>query len=455
MLWTPREYQEISRNFIIENPRCNIWKDPGMGKTSSTATAIDILWLAGSAFHPALVIAPKRVAADVWRNDIAKWDHLAHLRVSCIVGTPAERMVAALRPADIYTVSYDNIPWLVEFFGRNWPFKLIVADEATKLKGFRTRQGGVRTRALGKIAKATGRWINLTGTPVPNGPIDLWGQCWFLDYGRRLGYTYDAFEQRWFNTFEYNTKPREGAEEEIMELIGDLTISLRAKDWFEDFIDPVPMPVYRDLPMRAQSQYDDMETSLFFELDNGVGIEASNNASKSAKCCQIANGAIYTDEEKNWETIHDTKIQMVKDIADEVSGANLMIIYWFKHDLIRLQKAFPEGRKFETEQDRLDWNAGKLSKMFVNPYSAAHGLDFQDGGYIGVFFSQTWDLEARQQVMERIGWVRQMQAGHPRPVLSYELLMRGTTDEVMYDRTFTKATVQDSMRAYRDQKRAA
>lgn len=454
MLWTPKPYQPIIRDFIIDTPRCNIWADPGLGKSVSTLTALDILWLAGSRYHPVLVIAPKRVARDVWSRETAKWDHLQGLKVSRIIGTPQERIIAAMTKADVYTTNYENLPWLVDFYKRKWPFKIVVADESTKLKGFRLKQGGKRTRALSMVAKYTGRWINLSGTPLPQGPVDAWGQCWFLDYGKRLGRTFTAFEQRWFTKFEFTRTPLPHAQEQIMEAIGDVTISLRFKDWF-DVEDPIQVPVYFDLPAKARSVYDQMEQDLFAHLDEDTSVEAFTTAARSMKCCQIANGAIYTDDKGSWQEVHDAKIKLIADIEDETDGQPLLIAYWFKHDLERLRKAYPDARVYESEQDGLDWNTGKIGKMFVHPDRAGHGLDFQDGGCILVMFSQTWNLELRQQIIERIGPVRQFQAGHPRNVFVYDLLARNTTDEIMNGRIGQKATVQDAMRAYRDRKRAA
>ena len=249
MKFVPREYQEVIRDFIIDTPRCNVWADMGMGKTVSTLSAFDILWMAGSKFWPALVIAPKRVARDTWAPEVDKWDHLAGMTCSAIIGDRKERYAAAMRPADVYTINYENIPWLVELFGRNkWPFKIVIADESRKLAGFRLSHGGVRAAALSRVAKLTGRWVNLTGTPAPEGLKDLWGPQWFVDFGGSIGRNHGAFAARWFHKTEFGLDPYAHSESEIMNLIGPSTLSMRAKDWFDEYYETTPKPVYIDPP---------------------------------------------------------------------------------------------------------------------------------------------------------------------------------------------------------------
>lgn len=455
MLWTPRPYQPIARDFIIDTPRCNLWLDMGMGKTVSTLTALDILWLAGSRYWPALVIAPKRVARDTWAPEAAKWEHLKHLRVSAIIGDRKQRCAAAVRKADVYTINYENIPWLVEFFGRKkWPFRIVISDESRKLASFRIRHGGIRAAALSKVAKLTGRWVNLTGTPAPEGLKDLWGPQWFVDFGSSLGFSHGAFAERWFYKTEFGLEARAAAEREIMDLIAPTTLSMRAKDWIEGYYEPTPRPVYFDLPPKARKIYDDMEVEMFAELDSLTEVEAMNSGSKYGKCSQIASGAIYTDPEtKAWEVIHDKKLDCLGEILDELCGDPLLVVYHFKHDLARIQKRYPYMKLYESEQDMHDWNAGKFRGMLVHAASAGHGLNFQDGGCNIAFFSQVPSLELRQQVIERLGPVRQIQAGHPRPVLVWDIIARNTVNEVDYARADTKARRQDAMREYRDRKR--
>ena len=453
MIWTPKEPQVLMRDFIIANPRCNVWADMGIGKTSALLTALDILWLAGSAFHPVLVIAPKRVARDTWGEEGAKWDHLQHLKIVNILGTPEERVTACLTEADVYTTNYENLVWLIEFFGgqKRWPFKVIVADESRKLQGFRIVHGGRRAAALSKIAKITGRWINLTGTPAPEGLTDLWGPNWFIDFGQTLGRTHTAFSGRWFRKDEYGLVPHPFAQDQIMELIKPFTISLETKDYFKDVEEPVERPVYFDLPPAARKIYNDMEIEMFAQLPENE-VEAMNAGSKYGKCSQIASGAIYVDDEKNWEVIHNCKITVLKEIMEELCGDPLLVSYHFKHDLARILKAFPQARVYDTKQDSDDWNAGKLPMMLAHAQSAGHGLNWQDGGCNIALFSQIPSLELRMQIIERIGPLRQFQSGHPRPVNVWNIIARDTVNEVDYARAATKAGIQSSIRAYQNRR---
>jgi len=420
----------------------------GMGKTVSTLTAADILWLAGSNLSPMLAIAPLRVARDVWPGEIAKWDHLNGLEVSPIIGTtPKQRSLALRKKADIYTINYENIPWLIEQFPKGrWPFKMGVADESTRLKGFRLRKGTKRSTALSKVARLTGRWLNLTGTPAYK-LIDLWGPMYFVDFGARLGATFTDFKNRWFyeNVYAHSITPKENAAHEIAMLIKDCSVTLRAKDWFQ-FDDPIPMPVYFDLPYRARELYSSMENTMYAELGPDIAVEAMTAAAKSGKCMQMANGAVYTDDKGNWEPVHDAKFVKLDEIIDEVGDEPVMVSYWFKSDLARLQKRYPHARILDTKQDEDDWNAGKIKMLLVHPQSVGHGLNLQDGGFIIIFFSQLWPAELREQIIERIGPVRQLQSGHPRPVLVFDIIARNTVDECAQARYYENLSVQDALK---------
>lgn len=449
-VFTPHPYQDLIINHLLDTPRSNVWAGMGMGKTVATLTGLEDLFMAGSETQPALVLAPLRVAASTWPDEVEKWGHLRNIEIQPIVGTAKERAAALFNSnASVFTTNYDNLVWLVEQLGGRWPFGTVIADESTRLKSFRLRQGGKRAAALAKVAhKHVHRWVNLTGTPAPNGLIDLWGQAWFVDQGERLGRTYSAFTSRWFNSIQFpgqqwsKLEARPCAQEQMQAALRDVTISLDAADWF-DIDEPIHNVIRVPLPPKARSQYLAMEKEMFLEL-NGAGVEALNAAAKTVKCLQIASGAIYTDNAGTWAEVHDAKLQALDSILSESGGMPVLVAYHFKSDLARLLKAFPKGRQLDADPQTIrDWNAGKIPVLFAHPASAGHGLNLQDGGNILVFFSHWWDLEQYQQIIERIGPTRQAQAGHRRPVWIHHIIAADTTDEMVMERRNSKREVQD------------
>ena len=447
--FTPRPYQTMIVDYIVSNPRCSVWAGMGTGKTVSTLTALDILFLVEDG--PALVIAPKRVAVSTWPDEIAKWSHLSNMVVSPIVGSPADRKAALRKRADVYTINYENLPWLVETVGASWPFKIVVADESTKLKGFRIRQGGKRAQALARVAHSkTRRFVMLTGTPAPNGLQDLWGQSWFIDKGQRLGFSFTAFQDRWFrqvrvgdDAHAVQLTPLPFAQQQIEDQLRDVCITVDAADYF-DLEQPIVNVIRVELPAKAFALYREMERELFIQLESGHEVEAFNAASRTVKCLQIASGAIYTDDKGAFHEVHDAKLDALESIIEEAAGMPVLVAYHFKSDLARLQKRFAAGRTLDADPATLrDWNAGKIPVLFAHPQSAGHGLNMQDGGNILVFFSHWWNLEEHQQIIERIGPVRQMQAGYRRPVFIHHIVAKGTMDELVMARRETKREVQD------------
>ena len=449
--FTARPYGALITNHILDVARCGVWAGMGMGKTVSTLNALDLLELVEPG--PALVCAPLRVAQSTWPDEAAKWRHLRNVAVTPIVGDVKARERAALRALDfsasVFTINYENLPWLVDLlerWKRPWPFAKIVADESTKLKGFRLRQGTQRARALGRVAhKHAAHFVELTGTPSPNGLQDLWGQAWYLDQGQRLGRSFDAFRQRWFRpSFDgYGIEPLPFAQEQIEDAMRDLCLSLDARDWF-DLKAPIVNTIRIDLPAKARALYDDMEKAMFAQIGEHE-VEAFNAAAKTMKCLQLANGAAYVGEDgTQWAEVHDVKLQVLDEVIEEAAGMPVLVAYHFKSDLARLLKAFPKGRQLDKDPQTLrDWNAGKIPVLFAHPASAGHGLNLQDGGNILVFFSVNWNLEEHQQIIERIGPTRQMQAGHDRPVFIHYILARDTVDEIVLARIETKREVQD------------
>jgi len=443
-IYTPREYQGLISGHIFDVPRCAIWAGMGLGKTISTLTAVDGLFLAGED-QPALVLAPLRVAKTTWPEEARKWQHLRHVSVMPIVGNEAERRMALKHDASVYTTNYEQLPWLVDYYGDRWPFSTVISDESTKLKSFRLRQGGKRAQSLARVAHTKiKRFVELTGTCAPNGLQDLWGQMWFIDGGQRLGRTYSSFKDRWFQKAHngFGTIALPHAQKEIQEKLKDICLTIDAADWF-DLEEPIVNNIYVDLPVKARALYDDMQKRMFMELE-GIEVEAFNAAARTIKCLQIANGAAYVDDSQNWREVHDEKIQALEDVIEEAAGAPVLVAYHFKSDLARLLHAFPKGRVLDSNPNTIkEWNEGKIQIIFAHPQSAGHGLNLQDGGNILVFFAHWWNLEERLQILERIGPVRQMQAGHHRPVFIHNIIARDTVDEMVIERVETKKEVQD------------
>jgi len=439
-------YQWGMVDHIQTHKRCALLAGMGMGKSVTTLTAVDALSLVEDVY-PMLIIAPLRVARSTWPEEVAKWPHLRHLRVSRVLGTEKERIAALVVEADIYTINYDNLAWLSKLVtesGQEWPFKTVVADELTRLKGFRLRQGSIRAKALAAHAHKSSRFIGLTGTVAPNGIVDLWGQIYFLDKGERLGKTFSAFTNRWFRVGYdgYKLEPRPTAQNEIQARIKDLCLTVDAKDFF-DLREPIVNNIFVDMPPKARRHYEAMEREMFTAL-NGHEIEAFSAAARTTKCLQLANGAIYKNESRDWEDVHDAKLQALESIIEEAAGAPILVAYHFKSDLARLIKAFPAGRALDADPRTLKaWNAGRIPVLFAHPASAGHGLNLQDGGSILVFFAVNWNLEEHLQIIERIGPTRQKQAGHDRPVFIYRIVARNTVDELVLERLTTKREVQD------------
>jgi len=475
-IYTPLPWQVPMGDHLAEHKRCALWAGMGTGKTVVVLTFLDFLFLAEGPV-PTLVLGPLRVARSVWGDEALKWDHLKHLKVVPIVGTAKERVKAVLQKGDIYTVNYESLVWLIEYWGEQWPYKVVVADESdyikshrmafktakkkdgTKGKTFISGQGAKRAAALAKIAFThIDRFIELTGTPAPNGLQDLWGQVWFLDRGHRLGRTFSAFSERWFRV-GYNgsgLRPMPHTDSEIHNAVKDLCLTINGTDWFS-LDEPVVNTVAVDLPLVAQAVYDEVERMMFYEFQNGGVVDAANAAVKTSKCLQIANGAVYTtpapgdEPEKGapeWEVIHDAKLSALKSVVTEACGAPLIVCYEFRSDKARLRKAFPKGRVLESKKDEEDFKKGKVPILFVHPKSAGHGIDgFQYVCNHIVFFGHNWSLGQYLQVIERIGPVRQMQAGLKRPVYITHIITKGTVDELVMERRDGKKSVQDILLA--------
>ena len=445
-IFNPRPWQPPMIEHLHRHARCALFAAMGSGKTSATLIGLQALELMDEA--PGLIIAPLRVARDTWPKEVDQWSNLAGTEIVPVLGTPTQRFSALAKKSMWYTINYDNLVWLYDHFGkRNWPFRTIVADESTRLKGHRLRDGGKRTTALAKVAhlEQVERFIELTGTPAPNGLKDLWGQLWYLDKGERLGTTYSGFMQRWFmKSYDgHSVEPHQFAQAQIQDRIKDICLTIDPGDYIE--IDkPIESDVVVQLPDRAMDIYREMEKRMFVELEHDLGgheIEAVHAAARTNKCLQIAAGSVYHDRDGNYAELHHAKLEALDSIREEANGMPLLISYIFKSDLERMKKHFPQLRHID-EVDLDEWNKGHVPMMAAHPASAGHGLNLQHGSNILVDFSSGWDLEYDDQIIERIGPMRQFQSGLNRPVYRYRIMAHGTVDYLVKLRRQSKRSVQ-------------
>lgn len=409
-------YQKACVDHIIAHPYCGAFLDMGLGKTITTLTAINDLMFDYCEVNSVLVIAPKRVAENVWAEEAVKWEHTKHLRFSKIVGTERQRLLALKTKADIYIVSRDNIAWLCSLYAAKLPFDMIVIDELSSFKSHQSQ----RFKSLRLSRPFLKRVVGLTGTPAPNGLIDLWAQMYLIDRGARLEKTITAYRNKYFRpgasngyvVYKYNLAP--DSERLIQERISDICMSMEADDYLE-------MPERTDnfikvtMPKHIKTMYDELERENILELigieDDGAVINAANAAALSNKLLQFANGALY-DENREVHAVHDLKLDALSEIIDSSNGQPVLVAWTYQFDRDRIISRFKHlrPRELKTSDDIKDWNNGKIQLMLAHPASAGHGLNLQAGGNIIVWFGQTWSLELYQQFNARL--YRQGQTKH-------------------------------------------
>lgn len=441
------KYQRACVEHIITHPFCGLFINMGLGKTVSTLTAINYLMFDYLEINSVLVIAPKRVVESVWQEEAEKWDHLKHLRFSKVIGTQRQRAKAALETkADIYVISRDNIVWLCAMYGGGkLPFDMVVVDELSSFKSYKSE----RFKALRSARPYLKRLVGLTGTPAPNGLIDLWSQIYLMDRGVRLEKTISRYREKYFRPGQtnghvvYSYNLMDNSEKLIHEKIEDICISMKSDDYIE-------MPLRTDnyiklrMPDDLKKQYNDFEKNKILELintrkiveeedENGniiktekpVEVSIVNAAALSNKLLQFANGAVY-DENKNVFPIHDIKLEALKEIVEDANGQSVLIAWAYQFDRDRIKeylKAY-KPRELKNANDIKDWNEGRIQVMLAHPASAGHGLNLQAGGSIIVWFGLTWSLELYQQFNARL--YRQGQQNH---VVINHLILQDTHDE--------------------------
>lgn len=406
-----------------------------------TLTAINRLMYEDFDVARVLVIAPKRVAEDTWTREHAKWDHLGHLRISRVLGTAAQRSKALKADCDIYVIGRDNVVWLVDKLGADWPFDMVVIDELSSFKNPQAK----RFRALRKVMPRVRRVVGLTGTPSPNGLMDLWAQIYLLDRGERLERTLGAYREKYFRAgarsgyVVYKWLPLKGAEEKIRDRISDICVSMSAADYLTlpERIDNV-IPV--GLTDKELAAYRKMEAEQLLELEGDDMVVALNAAAVMTKLLQIANGSVYTASGAV-ERIHDAKLEALEEIVD-TTDSPVLVFYSFRHDQSAILGRIKGARILSGPQDIADWNDGKIRVLLAHPASVGYGLNLQDGGHTIVWYGLTWSLELYQQANARL-----YRQGQQKPVIIHHLIAGGTVDEQVMRALQAKDTSQAALLA--------
>lgn len=425
MIFKPHNYQEYARHWIIEKPSSGLFLDLGMGKTVCTLTAVEELLYDYFDVSKVLVIAPLRVAEDTWSSEVEKWEHLKNLKISKVLGKEEARITALKEKADIYVINRENVEWLVEYLGKGWFFDMVVVDELSSFKSPKSN----RFKALKKVRPFIKKIVGLTGTPAPNGLLDLWSQIYLLDGGERLGKTLTGYRDRYFQpdkrnqTVIFSWKPVEGAEDSIYEKLKDICISMKASDYLE-LPERINNSIMVQLPKTAEEKYKKLEKELLLPLEE-ADVVANTAAVLTNKLLQMANGAVY-DENGEVKEIHDAKLKALDDVIEAANGKSVLVFYSYKHDLDRLSKHLKnkDFRVLDTSKDIEDWNKGKVPIMLVHPASAGHGLNLQFGGNIIVWFGLTWSLELYQQANARL-----YRQGQQQSVVVNHIIAKETIDE--------------------------
>lgn len=447
MKFTPWPYQVYCINRIVNmpvpGPGLALWQDMGLGKSVEVLTAINELKYNRFQVFRALVIAPKKVAEVTWTQEAAKWDHLKLLRIIPVLGGKSKRIRALNTPGDVYVINRENVQWLVDYYRNDWPFDMVVIDESSSFKNHQAK----RFKALTWVRSKVSRMVELTGTPAPNGLIDLWSQIYLLDGGERLGKHIGGFRQRYFDPDQRNAqqifsyKPKQGAGDMIQDKISDICISMKASDYLD-----LPELVYDDIPVilnpRATAAYKKLERDMLLTVDENE-ITATTAATLGNKLLQLGNGAVYGEKHQVVE-IHNCKIEAFLEAVEALNGQHALVFYNFQHDRDRLLRATAKSglhvRVYQSPQDADDWNAGKIDLLLAHPASCAYGLNLQQGGHHIIWFGLNWSLELYQQANKRLH-----RQGQTDRVIVHNLVVQGSMDEDVLAALQGKSATQESL----------
>lgn len=443
MKFVPHDYQKYCINRLVAEPALGLFLDMGLGKTVITLTAVNDLRYNRFAVCKVLVIAPKKVAEDTWTREAAKWDHLRLLRIVPVLGSLKKRIRAVNSPGDVYVVSRDNVQWLVDYYRNDWPFDMVVIDELSSFKNPQAK----RFKSLCLVRKHIRRICGLTGTPAPNGLIDLWSQVYLLDGGKRLGGRIGEYRKAYFTPAARNRdvifsyEPLPGAEERIQERIQDICISLSARDYLElpGRIDNV---IHVALPPRVRRAYERFERDMFLEVDEDV-LDAGSAAVLSGKLLQFCNGAVYGTDRKTVE-LHGEKLEALREIIETAQGRPVLVFYNFQHDRERIMKSLERcgvrPRDLKGPDTITRWNRGEIPVLLAHPASAAYGLNLQAGGNTIVWFGLNWSLELYQQANARLH-----RQGQKEKVIIHHLVVDCGVDALVMKALQSKETTQNGL----------
>lgn len=423
--FTPHPYQQAAINAILDKPSVALWMEMGLGKTVVTLTAIDTLIYDAAEIRRVLVVAPKKVAEATWQDEAQKWDHLQHLRISTVLGTEAQRIAALITPADVYIINRENCYWLVGYYGRHWPFDMMVLDEASSFKNHAAQ----RFKALKAVRPKIAKVVELTGTPAPNNLLDLWAQIYLLDQGERLGKYVTHYRQAYFWPTEYSWEAKDGAGDAIRRKISDLVLSFKADDLLE-----LPEKIVEDVPVvldaKATAAYKTMEKKCLLQVD-GEAITAQQAASLTNKLLQLCNGSLY-DDDGQMHQIHRCKLDAFDELIDQLDGQKALVFYHFRFDeeqLVETLKHNHSGLRVAVLRDNRDaaaWNAGEIDVLLAQPASCAYGLNLQQGGHHLIWYSMPWSLELYAQ-----GEARLYRQGQKQSVIVHRLIVKHGADELV------------------------
>ena len=454
-------YQQSAVNFQCTHPATMLWLDMGLGKTSITLTSVAHL-IATGFLTGVVIVAPIRVIRLVWRQEALKWTHTKHLTFSLLTGTKDQRTRALLRPANIYLVNYENLGWLAEtlatyFISKNrpLPFNGLVWDEISKCKNSNTQRVKATKKILPHFVWTTG----LTGTPASNGYKDLHGQYLVVDKGLRLGTSKTAFRQRFYRKEgPHREVPFDGAEDEIKQLIGDITLEMSAAD-YNKLPDMIVNNVEIELPENLRALYNRMEKELFIQLDSGKEVEMFNQAALTNKCLQFSNGAMYPVAGMPlWEPIHDLKLEALEEIIDEAQGQQVLCAYAYRSDAERIMERFKALRPVNLTECKSEaalqnamsrWASGDCLLLIGHPASMGHGIDgLQKRGHIIVWYGLNWSLDLYDQMNARI-----RRQGQGAPVICHRLMVLETLDQAqamaLDEKAQTQAGLRNAVKQYR------